>query len=76
MIERRIHPSVVTHQTGSTILQSHIEQLRHTLLVMGLGMSVVQVAQLQREIADLEKLQQYAIDHPGNVTFDSIQANK
>jgi hypothetical protein len=56
MIDRREHPSVVTHQTSSNILQAHIEQLRHTLLVMGLGMSVVQVAEIQREIADLERL--------------------
>jgi hypothetical protein len=60
--DRRKHPPVVTHQTGSHILQSHIEQLRHTLLVEGLGMSVVQVAEIQREIADLEKLTQYSIN--------------
>jgi hypothetical protein len=66
MIDRREHPPVVQGLTGHTIIQSHIEQLRHTLLVMGPGMSVVQVAQIQREIAYLERMKETAnlVSHP------------
>jgi hypothetical protein len=49
--------------TGASILQSHIEQARHTLLVMGAGMSVGAVCEMQREIANLESMLKY--ERPG-----------
>lgn len=50
----------VPQMTGASILQSHIEQARHTLLVMGAGMSVGAVCEMQREIANLESMLKYA----------------
>ena len=53
----------VPQMSGASVLQSHIEMARHTLLVMGAGMSVGAVCEMQREIANLESMLKY--ERPG-----------